>query len=112
MDLLPRKPDAIFFASDILAIGGMDALRREAKIAIPDDIVVAGFDDVAMAGWPAYSLTTYRQPIDDLIDATLELLTADDVVPPVHRSIAGELIIRSSSMRAPAEATSPSVVPG
>ena len=101
LELLPQKPDAIFFASDILAIGGMDALRREAGIAIPDDIAVAGFDDVAMAAWPAYSLTTYRQPIGALIEATLDLITAEHG-EAAHRSIPGELVVRASSVqRAP-----------
>ena len=96
LELLPHKPDAIFFASDILAIGGMDALRREAGIAVPGDIAVAGFDDIAMAAWPAYSLTTYRQPVDTLVEATLELIAAEQP-RPVHWSIAGNLVVRASS---------------
>ncbi len=68
LDLLAQKPDAIFFASDVLALGGIDALRQEAKVEVPDDIAVAGFDDIAMAAWPRYSLTTYRQPIGKLVE--------------------------------------------
>ncbi len=111
LELLPQKPDAIFFASDILAIGGMDALRRKAGVSIPGDIAVAGFDDIAMAGWPAYALTTYRQPINELIEATVELLSADHGARPSHRSIRGELVIRSSSLRDSSPLPNVSVVP-
>jgi DNA-binding LacI/PurR family transcriptional regulator len=100
LELLAKKPDAIFFASDVLALGGIDALRQEAGVEIPDDIAVAGFDDISMAAWPRYSLTTYRQPISKLIEAVLELLS-DEQVRTVRKSIPGELIIRSSSMRPP-----------
>src|SRR5690606_36994000 len=98
LELLPAKPDAIFFASDILALGGMDALRREAGVAIPDDIAVAGFDDIAMAAWPAYRLTTYRQPIDDIVATTIELVRAEPGRPAVRRSLPGELIVRASTV--------------
>ena len=97
LDLLAQKPDAIFFASDVLALGGIDALRQEAKVEVPDDIAVAGFDDIAMAAWPRYSLTTYRQPIGKLVETVLELLS-EGHAETVHRSIAGELIVRTSSV--------------
>jgi DNA-binding LacI/PurR family transcriptional regulator len=97
LDLLPNAPDAIFFASDILALGGMDALRQAAGRSVPADIAVAGFDDVAMASWPHYSLTTYRQPIDALVEATLERLAAGGQAT-VHRSLPGELVVRASTI--------------
>ena len=97
LELLDHKPDAIFFASDILALGGMDALRREAGIRIPEDIAVAGFDDIAMAAWPNYSLTTYRQPIDGLVAATVSLLLAPEGLSDLRQSVAGELVVRKST---------------
>jgi DNA-binding LacI/PurR family transcriptional regulator len=97
LHLLDGNPDAIFFASDILALGGIDALRLEAKVEVPAQIAVAGFDDIAMAAWPRYSLTTYRQPIKQLVDTVLELLSTEDT-QIVHKSISGELIVRASTM--------------
>lgn len=98
LELLPMKPDAIFFASDILALGGSDALRQAAGVAIPDDIAVAGFDDIAMASWPHYALTTYRQPLDEIVATTVELLSPEADPRAVHRTLPGQLVIRSSTV--------------
>lgn len=100
LELLPAKPDAIFFASDILALGGSDALRQAAGITIPDDIAVAGFDDIAMASWPHYALTTYRQPIDNIVATTVELLSPQADAMAVHRLLPGELVVRASTVGA------------
>jgi DNA-binding LacI/PurR family transcriptional regulator len=70
---LPEPPDAIFFANDILAIGGIDALR-EAGVRVPDDVSIIGFDNIPVAGWAPYSLTTMRQPIREMVELTAELL--------------------------------------
>lgn len=99
LELSKEKPDAIYFASDILALGGMDALRREKGISIPDDIVVAGFDDIEMASWPNYDLTTYKQPISKLVAETIGCLVSDKKVTNIHIAIPGELIVRTSSSR-------------
>ncbi len=97
LDLLDRRPDAIFFASDILALGGLDALR-DRGVRIPDDIAVAGFDDIGMASWPHYALTSYRQPIEDLLQAVEERLSAPEAPEGgVHLTIPGTLILRRST---------------
>ncbi|HEY6858533.1 MAG TPA: LacI family DNA-binding transcriptional regulator [Pseudolabrys sp.] len=70
------KPDSIFFASDVMAVGGIDAIRAT-KLRVPDDISVIGFDDVPMANWPAYALTTVRQPIAQMVDETAKILGFD-----------------------------------
>jgi len=78
-DRLVRKnirPDSIFFASDVMAVGGIDAIRA-ANLRVPHDISVIGFDDVPMANWPAYALTTVRQPIAQMIDETAKILGFD-----------------------------------
>jgi len=67
-----HPPDAIFCSSDGLALGTIDA-ARELSIAIPDKLSVVGFDDVPMAGWNAYGLTTVRLPVEEMIDATIQL---------------------------------------
>ncbi len=62
--LLAREPglDAIFCANDLMAIGTIDGLRHDLGVKVPEQVSVVGFDDVAMAGWPSHSLTTYRHP--------------------------------------------------
>ncbi|MFC3126627.1 LacI family DNA-binding transcriptional regulator [Pseudoroseomonas globiformis] len=68
--------DGIFFANDILALGGLDALRNGLELAVPADVSVIGFDDIPMGAWPAYALTTLRQPVADMIACTVALLRA------------------------------------
>ena len=97
LDLLEKSPDAIFFASDILALGGIDALKNEAGLSLPDDIAVAGFDDIPMASWPAYSLTTYRQPIDALASEAARLVLLEKDTAPLQTTLPGELVIRAST---------------
>jgi DNA-binding LacI/PurR family transcriptional regulator len=70
------RPDSIFFASDVMALGGVDAIRA-ANLRVPDDISVIGFDDVPMASWPSYELTTVRQPIAQMVDETAKILGFD-----------------------------------
>jgi DNA-binding LacI/PurR family transcriptional regulator len=94
LDLLPEKPDAIFFASDILALGGLDAIRQAGANG---EIAVVGFDDIPMASWPGYSLTTYRQPIGDLVEKTVGLLTTEDPGSAQLHTLMGELVVRAST---------------
>jgi DNA-binding LacI/PurR family transcriptional regulator len=94
-----RLPDAIFFANDIMAIGGLDAIRGELGLRVPEDISVVGFDDIQMAGWPSHSLTTVRQPIGAMVEKTAQLLdlsAAGKLPKPRSHLIPGELVERSS----------------
>jgi DNA-binding LacI/PurR family transcriptional regulator len=65
--------DAVFCGDDVLAMGAIDACR-DAGIAVPRDIGVIGFNNMAMAAWPAYNLTTIHQPVADIIVTAVELL--------------------------------------
>ncbi|AMX84756.1 LacI family transcriptional regulator [Geobacillus subterraneus] len=68
-----ERPEVIFGANDITALGVMDAARA-IGLSIPDDVAVIGFDDITMASWPSYGLTTWRQPVDEMIEWTLAKL--------------------------------------
>lgn len=91
-------PDALFCASDIIALGARDA-ARELGVRVPDDLAIVGFDDIPMAGWRPYDLTTIRQPVDPMIAATLALLAAP-AAEPVTQLFPGALIERGSTRRA------------
>ena len=67
--LLAEKkiPAAFFVANDIMALGVLDALR-ESSIAIPTETKVVGFDNIEMASWPTYNLTTWEQPITEMVN--------------------------------------------
>lgn len=60
--LLPARPDAVFAASDVMAIGAMRAVHQ-AGLAVPDDIAFVGFDDLPPAAHGTPQLTTVRQPV-------------------------------------------------
>ncbi|WJY20351.1 LacI family DNA-binding transcriptional regulator [Fontisubflavum oceani] len=92
-------PDAIFVGNDHMAFAVMDALR-EAGITVGQDISIVGYDDVPLAGWASYDLTTVRQPVNRMVDSTVELLMsqmANDAPEPGWIEIDGELILRSSA---------------
>jgi DNA-binding LacI/PurR family transcriptional regulator len=65
--------DAVCCGDDVLAMGALDACR-EAGVDVPRDIGVIGFNNMAMASWPAYNLTTIHQPVADIIVTAVELL--------------------------------------
>ena len=73
--LLDRAPDidAVFAASDLMASGAMQTLRRNGK-RVPADVAVAGFDDSGLAATLEPPLTTMRQPFDKVSDSMVELL--------------------------------------
>jgi DNA-binding LacI/PurR family transcriptional regulator len=66
--------DALFAANDHMAIAALDVLRLELKLRVPEDVGVVGFDDVPQAAWGAYRLTTVRQQLELMVDATVGLL--------------------------------------
>jgi DNA-binding LacI/PurR family transcriptional regulator len=95
-----EPPDAVFCANDIVAVGALDAARRELGIRVPEQLSIIGFDDIAMAAWPSYALTTVRQPINAMIDATIsqtKRLLADRDAAPETRILPGRLVRRSSA---------------
>jgi len=65
--------DGVFCGDDILAIGAIDTCR-EFGISVPGDVGIVGFDDMPMASWRAYNLTTIRQPVADIIGTAIELI--------------------------------------
>lgn len=95
-----KGPDAVLCANDIVAIGAMDAARRELGLRIPQDVSVIGFDDIAMASWPSHELTTVRQPMNAMLDRVMEelerLLSSESKEAREH-FLPGRLIIRKSA---------------
>ena len=95
------RPDALFFACDVMALGGMDA-AREIGLSVPEDLSIVGYDDVPMAALPCYSLTTIRQPIREMAKAAVDVLNLAEgkgaKSAPTTRIIMGDLITRSSTL--------------
>jgi LacI family transcriptional regulator/LacI family repressor for deo operon, udp, cdd, tsx, nupC, and nupG len=68
---LPDRPTAIFAASDVQAMGVLEAARAKG-LRVPDDLAVIGFDDIEMA--EVLGLTTVRQPLRETGARGVELL--------------------------------------
>lgn len=101
LQLARSRPDAVFFANDIMAVGGMDAFRHECGLRVPDDIAVVGFDDIPMASWPSYRLTTVQQPLEQMVATTVRFLAKALEGPayaPCAHAIPGRLIERASTI--------------
>ena len=70
------RPDAIFCASDLMAVGALETARFEFKLDVPQDLLLAGFDDIPAAAWPSISLTTIRQDGPRMVAEALATLDA------------------------------------
>jgi LacI family transcriptional regulator len=98
--LVAAGADAVFCASDAMAIGALRALERLGR-AVPDDVAVAGFDDLPQASETTPPLTTMRQDTGRLgIEAAHALfrLLNDREAAPQRVILPTELVIRQSSV--------------
>jgi len=96
-------PDAVFCSNDVLAFGAMDAVRS-LGLRVPEDVWVVGYDDVDMAAWEAFDLTTVRQSTVRLAAEATRLVLArvdDRDRAPERVLLAPELVVRGSTGRAP-----------
>lgn len=96
----PDKPDAVFVGNDHMAFAVMDTLRFELGLRVPEDVSVIGYDDVPLSSWPAYNLTTLRQPSNRMVDATVSTLLdwIEEGSTSVQKiRIDGPLMIRGSA---------------
>ncbi|WP_232241316.1 LacI family DNA-binding transcriptional regulator [Kutzneria sp. 744] len=99
--LLDRRPDvdAIFAASDLMAVGVMRVLRRLGR-RVPEDVAVIGFDDAPIARTTDPPLTTVGQPVEELgAQSARELLAILDGTVVEHRQavLGTNLVLRDSA---------------
>jgi len=94
--LLPARPDAVFAASDGMAIGAIRA-AQEAGLNIPDDVAFVGFDDLPLATFSGVQLTTVHQPVIafgiQAVETLIDLIE-NGIHPPRHIILDTELVIR------------------
>ena len=93
------RPDAIFCASDYMAMAAIEVARFEFGIVIGRELGIAGFDDVEQASWPSFDLTTYSQPVDKMIDCVMPMLLDGSAAAPSHVVVEGALKCRGSTRR-------------
>lgn len=94
-----NPPDAIFCANDYMALGAIDAVRQH-RASGGAECWVVGFDDIPMASWPAFDLTTVRQPFPEMVKKGVSLLL-DRIENPDRKAqtieFDCELVVRGST---------------
>ena len=89
---------AVYAMADVLAIGAIRALL-ESGLRVPEDVSVAGYDGIDVSGYISPSLTTIRQPVEDMAKNTVKLLFDIIAGKKEHQHITfeGELLEREST---------------
>lgn len=97
-----ERPDAVFAANDLLAVGLEQAFIMRGTIAVPEEIAIVGYDDIAFAEAAVVPLTSVRQPAQDLGRQAIELLTKQvelgQDIDLEHVEFTPELVVRQSSV--------------
>jgi len=91
-------PVAVFAVNDVMAVGAM-AAAREAGLRVPEDVAVAGFDDIVTLRDVTPGLTTVRIPLAEVGERALALAlaTPDDDAAPQRVVVRGEVVLREST---------------
>jgi DNA-binding LacI/PurR family transcriptional regulator len=95
-----NRPDGLFCANDIMAIGALNVAVGEFGLVAGQDISIIGFDDIGMANWPLFKLTTYVQPMNEMVNSAVRIITkqfADAGSPAVQQVLTGKLVVRHSA---------------
>jgi LacI family transcriptional regulator len=104
------RPTAIFAANDSMAIGALSALR-ESGVEVPEEMAVAGFDDIPLARYMDPPLSSVHVPICELgaraVEILLEGITHKNGHARKRERVSTKLVIRSSTGRQPAERPPP-----
>lgn len=98
---LEAPPSAIVAPTDVIAIGMLHAAQLRG-LAVPDDISIAGFDDILEAAYAVPALTTVRMPTAAMVLAAVDLaIGAEEVLGDFHPMLEPNLVVRASTGPAP-----------
>lgn len=96
-----ERPDAVFAANDLLAVGVLQAFVFNASIKVPEEIGIVGYDDIAFAESAIVPLTSIKQPARLLGKTGVDMLIDEIENPSGHRhrqiTFQPELVVRESS---------------
>jgi LacI family transcriptional regulator len=98
-----KRPDAVFAANDLVAIGIMQVCLNQEGLRIPNDLSLIGYDDISFASTAIVALTSIRQPTHEMGARAVELLMsmADETSgksKAKHIEFQPELVIRDSTV--------------
>ena len=105
-ELLRRRsrPTAIFCANDVIALGALNGAHG-LGVRIPAELSIVGFDDIAMAAWELFELTTVRQDLQAMCQTAVDLLAAriaEPEAPPRQVVLPARLVRRATLAPPPA----------
>ncbi|MBL7005660.1 MAG: LacI family DNA-binding transcriptional regulator [Spirochaetia bacterium] len=91
--------DGVFCAADAMALGFIDYIKYKTKLRIPEDISIIGFDGIPLNNEIHYPLTTFKQPMERMVDKTIEGLLnkiENFTTDSVHYLFYGQIVVRGS----------------
>jgi len=97
-----ERPDAVFAANDLVAVGLLQALVMSGALRVPGDIAIIGFDDIDFASATVVPLSSIRQPRHEIGATALRILreeAAEPDLPPRRIVFQPELVVRESTAR-------------
>lgn len=95
-----QKPDALFVGNDHMAFAVLETLKYELGLDVPGDVSVVGYDNVKMAAWKTFDLTTLHQPANRMVATTTRMLLDMIEGNPVAQrkvEIKSDLVVRGSA---------------
>jgi len=95
-----ERPDAVFCANDLLAVGVLQGAAILGSVRVPDDIALVGYDDIEFAQSTVVALSSVRQPARAIGAAAVDVLFErldDPASAPRHVRFRPELVVRASS---------------
>lgn len=95
------RPDAVFCANDLLAVGVLQGTAILGGIRVPEDLALIGYDDIDFAQSTVVPLSSVRQPAREIGASAVDLLfesLADPTLPPRHVQFRPELVVRASTV--------------
>jgi LacI family transcriptional regulator len=99
------RPDAVFAANDLLAIGVLQALNMLGTVRVPDEIALIGYDDIDFASAAVVPLSSIRQPSALIGHTAVDLLVREAAAPAgfehEHVVFQPELVVRASTAPRP-----------
>ena len=95
---LLKRPTAVFASNDEMALGVLAEAQRQG-LAVPEDLSIAGFDDSASASRVFPSLTTVRQPLEEMARLAVDLLIipGEQAASEAERVLEHRLVVRDST---------------
>jgi LacI family transcriptional regulator len=100
---LDAPPTAIFCLNDLMAFAALNAAVAVGR-EVPRELSVVGFDDIRMASWERFQLTTVRQPLAEMARTTADLVAQriDSPDAPYQRLVFPSLLVRRRTTAVPA----------